>query len=95
MFVIDVKNSNTISMNNISMSFDVFEFKKYEELVERSLVKDASFLARIEFLKFNIDVIGESKKKKKFKLDFVVVKRTLSNNFEDILTLVRTTSCIL
>jgi len=77
------------------MSFDVLEFKKYEELVERSLVKDASFLARIEFLESSIDAIGESKKKKKFKLGLVVVKRTFSNNFEDILTLARTTSCIL
>jgi len=77
------------------MSFDVHKFKKYEELIERSLVKDASFLALVEFLEFNIDVTSESKKKKKFKLDFVVVKRTLLNNFEDILTLARTTSCIL
>jgi len=77
------------------MSFDVHKFKKYEELIERSLVKDASFLALVEFLEFNIDVTSESKKKKKFKLDFVVVKRTLLNNFEGILTLARTTSCIL
>lgn len=77
MFVIDVKNLNTIFVNNISMSFDVFKVKKYEELIERSLVKDASFLTRIEFLEFNVDATNESKKKKKFKLDSIVVKRTL------------------
>jgi len=95
MFVIDVENSNTISINNISMSFDVSKFRKYEELVERSLVKDALFLIYIEFLESSIYAIDEKKKKKKFKLDLVVVKRILSNNFEDILTLVQTISCIL
>jgi len=94
-FVIGAKNSNTISLNNISMSFGVPEFKKYEELVERSSAKDASFLARVGFLGFSIGATGESKKEKKFKLGLVVAKRTLPDNFEGILTLARTTPCIL
>ncbi len=94
-FVIDAKNSNTISVNNINMSSNVPEVKKYEELVERSSVKDASFLAHIEFLGSSVGATGGSKKEKKFKLGPVVAKRTLQGNFEGILTLARTTPCIL
>lgn len=76
-FVIDAKDSNTISVNNISMSSDVPEVKKYEESVERSSAKDASFLARIGFLGSSVGATGGSKKEKKFKLGPVVAKRTL------------------
>jgi hypothetical protein len=94
-FVIGAKDSDTISVNNISMSSGVPEVKKYEESVERSSAKDASFLARIGFLGSSVGATGGSKKEKKFKLGPVVAKRTLQGNFEGILTSARTTPCIL
>ena len=94
-FVIGAKDSDKISVNDISMSSGVQEVKKYEESVERSSAKDASFLARIGFLGSSVGATGGSKKEKKYILGPVVAKRTFEGNFEGILTSARTTPCIL
>ena len=92
---IGTKESDKISPNDISMSSGVSSVRKYEESVERSSAKDASFLARIGFLGSSIGATGGAKRETKFKLGPVVAKRTLQGNFEGIIISARTTPCIL
>ncbi|OBT51372.1 hypothetical protein VE04_09328, partial [Pseudogymnoascus sp. 24MN13] len=74
---IGTEESDNISPNDISMSSGVSSVKQHEESVERSLAKDASFLARIGFLGSSIGATGGVKKEQKFRLCPVVTKRTL------------------